>query len=173
MSRDGSVAPKERINIRYVPATGDTNEDVELPLNMLVVGDFTGRSDETPIEDRDPVNIDKDNFNEVLKSHKPQVQVNVPNKLSDEEGAKLGVDLSFENINDFSPETIAKKVPELNSLLELREALVALKGPLGNVPAFRKRIAEVLNDKDAREKLLAELSIGGEQPEEKKEEESA
>ncbi|MDF4766677.1 type VI secretion system contractile sheath small subunit, partial [Vibrio parahaemolyticus] len=48
MSRDGSVAPKERINIRYVPATGDTQEDVELPLSMMVVGDFTARADETP-----------------------------------------------------------------------------------------------------------------------------
>ncbi|WP_413111689.1 type VI secretion system contractile sheath small subunit [Thaumasiovibrio sp. DFM-14] len=159
MSRDGSVAPKERINIRYVPATGDVNEDVELPLNMMVLGDFTGRDDETPVEDRDPINIDKDNFNEVLKSHAPRVVAQVPNRLSDEEGAQLKVELDFENIKDFSPESIAQKVPELNGLLELREALVALKGPLGNVPAFRKRIAEVLKDEDARNKLLAELNV--------------
>ncbi len=129
MSRDGSVAPKERINIRYVPATGDAQEDVELPLSMMVVGDFSARSDETPIEDRTPINIDKDNFNEVLEGYAPNVKVNVDNRLSEEEGAQLGVDLTFKNMSDFSPEAIAKKVPELNSLLELREALVALKGP--------------------------------------------
>ncbi|NMS58303.1 type VI secretion system contractile sheath small subunit, partial [Vibrio parahaemolyticus] len=56
-----------------------------------------------------------------------------------------------------------KSVPELNSLLELREALVALKGPLGNVPAFRKKIASVLQDEEARKKLLDELSIGNDQ----------
>ncbi|MDO6708558.1 MULTISPECIES: type VI secretion system contractile sheath small subunit [unclassified Photobacterium] len=159
MSKDGSVAPKERINIRYVPATGDAQEEVELPLNMMVVGDFTGRDDETPIEDRDPVSIDKDNFNDVLSAFAPNVKVNVANRLSDEEGAQLGVDLTFKNVKDFSPEAIARQVPELSSLLELREALVALKGPLGNVPAFRKRIAQVLQDDEARNKLLSELSI--------------
>ncbi len=66
-------------------------------------------------------------------------------------------------MKDFSPEAIAKSVPELNSLLELREALVALKGPLGNVPAFRKKIASVLQDEEARKKLLDELSIGNDQ----------
>ena len=159
MSRDGSVAPKERINIRYEPATGDVQEDVELPLSMMVVGDFTARADETPIEDRTPINIDKDNFNDVLEGYSPNVKVNVDNKLSGEEGAQLGVDLTFNSMKDFSPEAIAKSVPELSGLLELREALVALKGPLGNVPAFRKKIAAVLQDEDARQKLLEELNL--------------
>lgn len=165
MSRDGSVAPKERINIRYVPATGDVQEDVELPLSMMVVGDFTARADETPIEDRTPINIDKDNFNDVLEGYSPNVKVNVSNELSGEEGAQLGVDLTFNSMKDFSPEAIAKSVPELNGLLELREALVALKGPLGNVPAFRKKIAAVLQDEDARQKLLEELNLGADKEE--------
>ncbi|MGF1742211.1 type VI secretion system contractile sheath small subunit [Vibrio profundum] len=165
MSREGSVAPKERINIRYVPATGDVQDDVELPLNMMVVGDFTARADETPIEERNPINIDKDNFNEVLEGYSPNVKVNVENRLSDEDDAQLGVDLTFKNMKDFSPEAIVKSVPELNSLLELREALVALKGPLGNVPAFRKRIAAVLQDEDARNKLLTELKLDEKQGE--------
>ena len=162
MSRDGSVAPKERINIRYVPATGDAQEEVELPLNMMVVGDFSARADETPIEDRTPINIDKDNFNEVMEGYSPNVKVNVDNRLSGEEGAQMAVDLTFKNMKDFTPENVAKKVPELNSLLELREALVALKGPLGNVPAFRKKIASVLQDEEARKKLLEELNVGEE-----------
>lgn len=165
MSRDGSVAPKERINIRYVPATGDASDDVELPLSMMVVGDFTARADETPIEERNPINIDKDNFNEVLEGYAPNIKVNVENRLSDEEGAQIGVDITFKNMKDFTPESIAKSVPELNGLLELREALVALKGPLGNVPAFRKKIAAVLQDEEARKKLLDELSIGADQGE--------
>ncbi len=165
MSRDGSVAPKERINIRYVPSSGETQDDVELPLSMMVVGDFTARADETPIEERTPINIDKENFNEVLEGFSPNVQANVGNRLTDEEDAQMSVDLTFKNMKDFSPESIAKSVPELNSLLELREALVALKGPLGNVPAFRKKIAAVLQDEEARKKLLDELSIGNDQGE--------
>ncbi|WP_299015026.1 type VI secretion system contractile sheath small subunit [uncultured Photobacterium sp.] len=160
MSRDGSVAPKERINIRYVPATGDVKDDVELPLSMMVVGDFTARTDDTPIEERTPINIDKDNFNEVLEGCAPNVKVNVDNRLTDEDGAQLSVDLTFKNMKDFSPEVVAQNVPELNSLLELREALVALKSPLGNVPAFRKKIAAVLQDEEARQKLLEELKLG-------------
>jgi type VI secretion system protein ImpB len=72
------------------------------------------------------------------------------------------VSLKFQNLNDFTPESIVRQTPELNQLLELREALVSLKGPLGNVPAFRKAIQGVLGDDDARERLLAELtSVSG------------
>ena len=51
-SKVGSVAPKERINIRYIPATGDEQEEIELPLKVMVLGDFKGHADETPLEDR-------------------------------------------------------------------------------------------------------------------------
>jgi len=159
MSRDGSVAPKERINIRYVPATGDVSEEVELPLSMMVIGDFSAKSDDTPIEDRAPVNINKDNFNDVLEGYSPNIKVNVENKLSGEEGGQIGVDLTFNSIKDFSPESLAENVPELKSLLDLREALVALKGPLGNVPAFRKKIASILQDEPSRKLLLEELNV--------------
>ena len=59
MAKDGSVAPKERINIVYKPAT-NMDEEIELPFKMMVMGDFTGRADDTPLEDRSRINIDKD-----------------------------------------------------------------------------------------------------------------
>ncbi len=63
----------------------------------------------------------------------------MPNKLSDEEDAgEITVNLKFQSIKDFEPDNIIKNVPELARIMELREALVALKGPLGNVPEFRK-----------------------------------
>ncbi|MGP5468951.1 type VI secretion system contractile sheath small subunit, partial [Pseudomonas helleri] len=62
----GSVAPKERINIKYIPATGDQQAEVELPLKLLITGDFKGHGEESALEDRQPVRIDKDNFNDVL-----------------------------------------------------------------------------------------------------------
>ena len=59
MAKEGSVAPKERVNIVYKPATGGAQEEVELPLKMVVMGDFTGRSEDTPIEDREVIDINE------------------------------------------------------------------------------------------------------------------
>ncbi|AYG61905.1 type VI secretion system contractile sheath small subunit [Rhizobium jaguaris] len=159
MANESSVAPKERVNIRYKPATGDAKEEVELPLKMVFLADYTMRADDTPVEDRSLINVNKENFNEVMKSHNLSLDMSVDNKLVDEssEEGQMTVSLKFDNLNDFTPEAIARQTPELKKLLELREALVALKGPLGNVPAFRKAIQGVLGDDDAREKLLAEL----------------
>lgn len=159
MTKDSTVAPKERVNIRYKPATGDAKEEVELPLKMVFLGDYTLRADDTPVEDRELVNVNKDNFNEVMKGHDLSLDIAVPNKLSDEPDAgDMTLSLKFGSINDFNPEAIVRQSPELNKLLELREALVALKGPLGNMPAFRKAIQGVLGDDAARERLLAELT---------------
>jgi type VI secretion system protein ImpB len=159
MASEGSVAPKERVNIKYSPATGDAQEEVELPLKMLMMGDYTLRNDDTPLEERAPINVDKDNFNKVMEGQNLKLDVLVDNKLSDEEGAELALNLEFKNLKDFDPENIVKQVPELNQLLEMREALTALKGPLGNVPAFRKKLQAALTDEDARNKLLAELKM--------------
>ena len=159
MAKETSVAPRERVNIVYRPATGDAKEEVELPLKMLVLGDFTFRPDDRRVEDREPINVDKDNFNEVLKAQDINVSVTVPNKLSGEPEEEMNVTLKFESIKDFGPETITKNTPELNQLLELRKALTSLKGPLSNVPGFRTKIQELVKDDATREQLLKELGV--------------
>jgi type VI secretion system protein ImpB len=163
MAKESSVAPRERVNIVYRPATGDAKEEVELPLKLLVMGDFTQKPDDRPVEDRDPINIDKDNFNEVLKGQKINVNLNVANKLSDKPDEEMPVHLKLESIKDFGPESIARQVPELNRLLELRESLKSLKGPLSNIPEFRKKLQNLVKDDAAREKLLQELGLGKEE----------
>lgn len=161
MAKDGSVAPRERVNIVYKPATGDAQEEKELPLKLLVMSDFTGRPDDRPLEDRKPINVDKDNFDSVMKSMDLKLDLQVPDRLSDKPGGELAVSLKFSSLKDMEPEAIAQQVPELKKLLELREALTALKGPLGNLPEFRKKIESLVKDPAAREKLLKEL--GGEE----------
>ncbi|MFC1889893.1 type VI secretion system contractile sheath small subunit [Thermodesulfobacteriota bacterium] len=163
MAKEASIAPKERVNIVYKPATGGAQEEVELPLKFIAMGDYTLRPDERPLEDRKPINIDKDNFNEVMKAQDLDLAFNVANKLVEEEDAEMALNLKFDTLKDFEPESVAKQVPELNKLLELREALLALKGPLGNVPAFRKKVQGMLSDKRAREKMLEELGAGKEE----------
>lgn len=157
MSKDGSVAPKERINIRYVPATLGQQAEVELPLRVMVLGNFLGKPDSTPLEERQTLRIDKNNFNAVMEEAEIGRDLTVTNALTDEEESELHVSLSFKSLSDFEPDSIVKQVPELRKLTELREALVALKGPLGNMPAFRSRLQGILDDDESRAALLAEI----------------
>jgi type VI secretion system protein ImpB len=157
MAKEASVAPKERVNIVYRPATGDAREEIELPLKLLMLGDYAARPDSTPLEDRKVVSVDKDTFNDVMAAHKLQVDVSVPNRLSGQADDNMAVNLRFGTLKDFEPESVVRQTPELNTLLELRAALTALKGPLGNVPAFRKKIEKLTGDQEARARLLAEL----------------
>ena len=160
MASDGSVAPKERVNIVYRPAIGDAQAEVELPLKLLVLGDFTLRATDQPIEEMKPVSVDKDNFNDVLKAQKLELNIGIESKLSgDTDGGQMAVKLAFESIDDFSPDAIVEKVPELQQLIALRDALKALKGPLGNIPDFRKRVQELVQDEQVRARLLSELGI--------------
>jgi type VI secretion system protein ImpB len=164
MAKEQSVAPKERINIVYKPAT-NMDEEVELPLKMVVLSDFTGRADDTPLEDRKIINVDKDNFNEVLQKQNIRIQFGAKDRLNPnaQEGDEIPVDIAIKSLKSFDPEEVARQIPELASLLEVREALVALKGPLGNIKDFSKRLKDVLSDDAARERLMKELNLGGEE----------
>lgn len=159
--KDGSVAPKERVNITYKPATGGAAEDVELPLKILMLGDFTGRQDDRPVEERAPINVDKENFDKVMAAQNLEAKISVPSKLTDGDSGELALSLKFNGLKDFRPEGIVEQVPELRELMELRNALTALKGPLvgGNVPEFKKRLVEALRDPAKRTRLMKELGI--------------
>jgi type VI secretion system protein ImpB len=159
MAKEGSVAPKERVNIVYKPAMGDAQAEVELPLKLTVLGDFTHRPDDRPLEDREPISVDKDNFNDVLKAQNVKLDIVVDNKLAEDQEAKMPVSLSFAGIKDFEPDAVAGQVPELAELLRLREALKALKGPLSNIPDFRKIVQDAVKDDATRAQLLAALGL--------------
>ena len=160
MTKQGTIAPKERVNIVYRPSLGEAQEDVELPLKMLVLGDFTGSPDARSVEQREPVSVNKDNFDDILKAHDIRIDIGVADKLT-EGGQDLNVVLRMESMKDFGPDAIVEQVPELKRLLELREALRALKGPLANVPEFRKKIQDLITDDTSRQRLLAEIGSEG------------
>ncbi|KUM42790.1 type VI secretion system contractile sheath small subunit [Pseudomonas sp. EpS/L25] len=159
MAKEGSVALKERINVTVRPATGGAEEELELPLKLMVLGDFTQRADDRKLEDRKPVAIDKDNFDEVMAKQQLGLTLAVPNRLQEGGEDDLAVQLDIKAMADFSPARLVQQVPELKQLMDLRDALVALKGPLGNAPAFRKAIEQVLADPLAREQVLGELGL--------------
>jgi type VI secretion system protein ImpB len=159
MANTPTAPPKERVNIVYKSATDGVPTDVELPNKIMVVGDFTQKTDDRQVEDRDPISVDKDNFDDVLKGQGLSLDLAVENRLSDEKDSSIPVHLEFSSLKDFEPDQVAKHVPEIASLLEIRDALKALRGPLANVPNFRKKIQEIVKDEAAREKLLNLLGL--------------
>ena len=160
MAKDKSFqqeVPRSRIQITYVKDTGDAKEKTELPMRLLLMGDYTLKEDETPLEERKKININKDNFESVLKEQKLSLKVNVPNKMAEAEGEEMSVDLKFDKMKSFEPEAIAQQIPELNTLLQLRELLKDLKARVVTNKDFRKTLERLLKDKDSLDSILGEL----------------
>lgn len=161
MSQQGSIAPKERVNIVYKSSV-DGTEQIELPHKTLVLDNFLGRKDERPLSERETINVDKNNFKKVMAEQKLGLDLAVPNEIAaqsgEEEPGDMAVSLKFEGLSDFTPEGIVQQVPELKKLMELRDALTALKSPLGNVSAFRSTLRQMMSDESSRDRLLAEIS---------------
>jgi type VI secretion system protein ImpB len=153
----GSVAPKERINISYRPAVGNAKEGVELPFKLLVLADLTQSNDDSTIEDRKLVNINKRNFNDVIKSLDLKAEFSVKNIIS-ENGGNIDIKLNINELADFEPDNIIGQVDELKKVLELRDALKSLKGPLGNSPQMRKEIQNLLSNESSRQALKSEIN---------------
>jgi type VI secretion system protein ImpB len=157
MARESSVAPKERVNIVYRPATGDAKGEVELPLKLLIMGDYTLRHDDRLLEERQTISVDRDNFDEVMRANDIRLAISVPDRLSGKEGNQLAVSLRFTSMKDFSPERVASQIPIMNKLVELRMACTMIRDLLDRIPAFRERLELCLTDRDTRDRLKAEL----------------
>lgn len=154
---DGSNAPKERINISYKAKTDGVSADVELPLKLMVMSNFTGDTANVPLEERETVSINKVNFNKVMDKMNITTNFTVKNTISPD-ADEMSINLNIKSMADFSPDNIVKQVPELQKLMALREALTALKGPMGNVPEFRKKLLSILSDSEKREQLMLEIA---------------
>ncbi|MEM6691779.1 MAG: type VI secretion system contractile sheath small subunit [Pseudomonadota bacterium] len=159
---DQSIAPKTRMNIKIDQNQG-MSEQNELPLKMLMIGDYTKKDDDTPVQKREIVSVDKNNFKKVMSEMGLRLQVQVPDRLTGEEDREHAVNVKLESLDDFKPDNlipqVAESVPELKQLVELRNALVALKGPLLETPEFRKRLQEIFSDESSRNRILEELDL--------------
>jgi type VI secretion system protein ImpB len=155
----GSVAPKERINISYRPATGAAKEGVELPFKVLVLGDFTQKPDDSTVESRKLININKQNFDAVMNDLDLKVNFSVENKIIESADDPIDISLDIKKLKDFEPDNIIEQVDALKQVLKLRDALKSLKGPLGNSPQMRKQIQRLLSDEESRQALKREIGL--------------
>ena len=153
-----------RVNISYDVETGGAIEMKELPFVMGVLGDFSGQPVEplAKLKDRKFVVVTLDNFDDVLASMKPHLAMSVENKLSEDANAgKLGVDLTFKSLDDFSPDAVARQVKPLRELLDLRTKLSDLRGTLQGNDKLEDILQSTLGDADKMNKLKAELGTDG------------
>lgn len=153
-----------RVAISYEVETGGAIEKKELPFLMGVLGDFSGQPTEPlpRLKERKFVEVTPDNFDDVLASMKPHLRFSVENKLSEDADApKLGVDLNFRSMDDFSPDAVAKQVPALKALLDLRTQLADLRGSLQTNEKLDEVLQATLGDAEKLNKLRGELGIEG------------
>jgi type VI secretion system protein ImpB len=154
-----------RVQITYDVQVGDAIELKELPFVMGVLGDFTGHpTDPLPkLKERKFVEIDPDNFDKVLEAMKPHLNLSVKNMLSDEpDAANLKLDLTFKSMDDFEPGNIAKQVPPLKELLDLRTRLSDLRGSLQGNEKLEEQLLDAVSSTEKLNKLKDELSKGKE-----------
>ena len=136
-----------RVHIEYDVETYGSMQKVELPFVMGVLSDLSGKSlvEKKDLPKRDFVEFDMDNFDQRMEAIAPRAAFNVDNTLS-EDGGKLGVDITFKNMNDFSPGEVAKKVPALAKLLEARQELNDLLSYMDGKDGAQELLDKVLKD---------------------------
>ncbi|MWN90829.1 type VI secretion system contractile sheath small subunit [Gilliamella sp. Pra-s65] len=148
--------PPARVNIQLDLHTGGAQKKVELPLKILSIGDYGRGKDKRPLSEKEKVSINKNNFDAVLKEFRPTAKINVPNTLADD-GSDISVDLVFESMNDFKPEQVARNIPQLRSLLAMRNLLRDLKSNLLDNATFRYELEKIVKDEQLSDELRAEL----------------
>ena len=145
-----------RVQLSYDVEIGDAIESKELPFVMGVMGDFTGQQDpDKPmpkLKDRKFVNVDLDNFDEVLDGMAPNASYRVKNKLSPD-GGEFAVNLQFKSLDDFSPEAVVQQVEPLRKLLEARTKLSDLRNKLAGNDKLEDVLSDVLSNTEKLKQL--------------------
>jgi type VI secretion system protein ImpB len=149
--------PKARINIKLDLHTGDAQKKTELPLKLMVMGDYSNGKEQRPLSERSKVAIDKNNFDSVLAEFSPELSLAVANTLV-EDASEAEVVLGFQSMKDFEPEQVARQIPQLRALLAMRNLLRDLKSNLLDNARFRLELERILMDEALTDELRGELA---------------
>jgi type VI secretion system protein ImpB len=149
--------PKARVNIKLALHTGGTQKKMELPLKLVVMGDYSNGKEASPLSEREKVNINKNNFDSVLAGFNPTLSLTVENTLASD-GSEENVSLAFSEMKDFEPEQVARQIPQLRAMLSMRNLLRDLKSNLLDNVTFRKELESILRDPALSDELRDELN---------------
>ncbi|WP_435953130.1 type VI secretion system contractile sheath small subunit [Dryocola sp. BD626] len=149
--------PKARVNIKLALHTGGVQRRVELPLKLVVVGDYSNGQEHRPLSEREKININKNNFNSVLAEFNPSLNITVKNTLAGD-GSEENIRLAFSEMKDFEPEQVARQIPQLRAMLAMRNLLRDLKSNLLDNVTFRKELESILKDPSLSDELRKELN---------------
>ncbi len=151
-----------RVQITYDVEVGDAIEMKEIPFVVGVLADLSGKPDEPlpKVKDRKFVEIDRDNFNQVLSGMKPRLAYRVDNKLTGDD-SKIAVELRFKSLDDFHPERVAEQVTPVRKLVEARKRLSDLLAKLDGNDKLDELLQDVLASTDSIEKLGKEAGVEG------------
>jgi len=155
---------RPRVQITYDVETNGAMLKTELPFVVGVLADLSGQPKEKlgPMKQRKVVNIDRDNFNNVLEKAAPRVAMKVDNKITGE--GKLGVELNFKHLDDFEPAKVAEQVGPLRELLDMRKRLTQLMSKMEGNDKLEELLGQILNNTDAARKLAEQLGVEGNPP---------
>lgn len=149
-----------RVQITYDVEVGGAIELKELPFVVGVMGDFVGKPEEplAPLKERKFVEIDPDNFNQVLAGMKPRLAYSIENKLQND-GSRLGVDLNFSNIEDFEPDSVVQQVEPLRKLVEARKKLADLRSKMDGNEKLESILEDIISSSDKQKELSNALGL--------------
>jgi type VI secretion system protein ImpB len=151
---------KPRVHITYDVETEGAQVMRELPFVVGVMGDFSGDSTQPPkpLSERKFIQIDRDNFNDVMARMTPGLNLKVDNKLADD-GSQMAVNLAFNAMEDFEPARIAAQVPALRALLETREKLRDLMSKADRSEQLESLLEQILKSEDSLRDLSGQLGL--------------
>ena len=144
-----------RVQITYDVEIGDAIETKEIPFVLGVIGDYAGQPKEPlpKLKERKFVQIDRDNFDDVLKGMAPRLAMRVPNKLKDGDDSLLSVELNFERLEDFAPQNVVRQIEPLDKLLEARQKLSDLRNKMVGNDKLNDLLDEIVRDTDKLQQI--------------------
>jgi len=151
---------KPRVHITYEVETEGAEILRELPFVVGIMGDFSGDPTQQlkPLSERKFIQIDRDNFNEVMARMTPGLNIRVDNKLADD-GSQMAVSLQFDSIEDFEPARVAEQVPALKALLETRNKLRDLMSKVDRSEQLESLLEQILTNENELKSLSGQLGL--------------